>query len=383
MFGKVFGRRATAPPPSRIIPVSSERAADAGELVAAVVDFVNHLFTQGFYRPEELPPHLVHLYHADFYIAQVCNGGHSQFVHNCGARVQAISANAEAGLMAMGARSQAALVHELALWVAANPESASAQTGFTGGRDPALDRLDARFRTADVDDPATDLAAAWVRTWPDIRILEHADFNAAWDQSALSNPKRSSRLSKARVETFRQSLSDRPHLALGLAADDADETLLDDGNVQMIALDGRYQDARVIQTSFGLRGAVYNGGDVRLYALRFEGGDVNVTATALIGSARKVDIDRFVAFIAEEPVAAAADLLLSRARPLAIHCTIQPCGGYDGIPHPAFRVTAGDEILILAKAKTGYILAGQKPGEIYGPVPYAQIAAHEQELRDT
>ncbi|MET4688694.1 DMP19 family protein [Sinorhizobium fredii] len=194
------------------------------DLVATVVDFVNYLFAHGLYRSEELPLHLMQLYHADFYVTQVNNGGHSQFIHNCGARAQTIFINAQAGLSAMGAIHQADLIRELAVWAAANPDKASAQTGFAGGRDPMLDRLDTLFAEVQANDPATRRAAAWIRTWPDVRFTEPAELRAAWNQSALTNPKRSHRLSKARVKAFQQALSDSVHLAIGL-------TDLCDGNI--------------------------------------------------------------------------------------------------------------------------------------------------------
>lgn len=379
-----FGKRVTPPQPAPVVPIphalGKDSPGNASELVAIVVDFVNHLFSAGLYRADEVPHRLIQLYHADFYIAQVLNGGHSQFVHNCGTRRQAILANAMAGLSAMGAPDHAALLGELGLWTAANPNRADAQTGFSGGRDGALDALDKRFEEAERLRPATDQAAAWIKAWPDIRYLDPAGFEATWEQGALSNPRRALRLSKARIEAFRQSLSDPLLLALGLAADAADETLIDPGTTEVIDIGGRREEVRLVQTSFGLRGAACAGGCVRLYALQLGERDVTWTAVSLIGIAERTDVDAITAVVRHEPVAAAADLLLRRARPAATHCVIQAAAMADGIPHPIFRISVADDMLMLTKAGSGYVLAGRAPGDTHGPVSFAQIAAHEREI---
>ncbi|ASY67787.1 DMP19 family protein [Sinorhizobium fredii] len=382
----MFGKRKVPPVPAFAVPVSNGLVVDSNhiaiDLVATVVDFVNYLFAHGLYRSEELPLHLMQLYHADFYVTQVNNGGHSQFIHNCGARAQTIFINAQAGLSAMGAIHQADLIRELAVWAAANPDKASAQTGFAGGRDRMLDRLDTLFAEVQANDPATRRAAAWIRTWPDVRFTEPAELRAAWNQSALTNPKRSHRLSKARVKAFQQTLSDSVHLAIGLAADEADETLFEGRSAETIGLEGRHLDVWIVQTSYGLRGAACDSNGVRLFALNLRGGGVTWTAVSLIGSAVSSDVDRMLSFVKREPVAAAADLLLSRAKPAITDCIIQPCNWADGIPNPIFKLSVGDEMFMMTKGKTGYVLAGQKPGEIYDTVSFAEVATHERSVRD-
>lgn len=180
----VFGKRKSPPVAAFSVPVPRDTIVDPNdadlELIATIVDFVNYLFTDGFYRPEELPPHLVQLYHADFYVAQINNGGHSQFVHNCGTRWQMIFANAEAGLAAMGATAQANLMRGLTVWTAANPDKASAQTGFKGGRDSALDILDEAFNRQQEVSPVAPRAATWIRSWSGLKLVEPTELRKAW-----------------------------------------------------------------------------------------------------------------------------------------------------------------------------------------------------------
>jgi len=249
----MFGKRTSRPLPAFTIPVSKDGVIDgpdaSADLISTVVNFVNHLLTNGFYRLKELPPHLVQLYHAEFYVAQIDNGGHSQFVHNCGAQAQFIFANAEAGLAAMGAAGQASLMRELAAWTAANPDSAAAQTGFKGGRDPALDKLDEAFSREQAKNPVALRAAAWIRSWQEIRFIEPADLSSAWDRCARANPNRSHRVSKARVEAFRETLSDSVHLGIGMAADAADEVIFEGRNAEAIDAEGRHVEAWIVRTS--------------------------------------------------------------------------------------------------------------------------------------
>ena len=382
----VFGKRKSPPVAAFSVPVPRDTIADPNdadlELIATIVDFVNYLFTDGFYRPEELPPHLVQLYHADFYVAQINNGGHSQFVHNCGTRWQMIFANAEAGLAAMGATAQANLMRGLTVWTAANPDKASAQTGFKGGRDSALDILDEAFNRQQVESPVAPRAATWIRSWSGLRLVEPAELRKAWNECARANASRLHRLSETRVGAFQQVLSDDVHLAIGMAVDAANETLFEGRNRETIEVDGRHLEAWIVQTSFRLRGAVCDSSGVRLYALQLGGEGVTWKAAALIGFAGRTDIDQMLSFAEGEPLAMAADLALSRVRPDFTGCIIQPCEPVDGIPNPIFKIVAGDEIFMMTKKDAMYVLAGQRPGEIYDPISLAEIEDHKQGLRD-
>lgn len=380
----VFGRKAPPPPSPFAVPVSAEMLSGgsdcAPELVAMVVDFVNHLYDAGLYRSEEIPSHLVQLYHADFYIAQVENGGHSQFVHNCGRRLGTIMTNAQAGLSAMGANALADLMAELVRWNDRNPAEAASQTGFTGGRAKELDRMDRRHREILAADPVSKHAAAWICSWPGTRFVAPDMLRAAWDEQAHANSSRARRLAKARIEAFSERLADPVFVAIAIAADDADETLLDCLNNEVIDLSGRHENVQIVQTSYGLRGALCDADGVRLYALHVGGSGVTWTAVALIGHAESADIRHITSFIEGEPVAVAVDLLLSRARPSATIATIQPASPAAAIPGPLFRIMVGGEIMMMTKTKAGYVLAGQKPGETYPPVSFAEIAAHARSL---
>jgi hypothetical protein len=55
---------------------------DDTKIVGAVVDYINILRQQGAYLNSEMPENALRAYYVDHYLAQVMNGGHSQFIHN-------------------------------------------------------------------------------------------------------------------------------------------------------------------------------------------------------------------------------------------------------------------------------------------------------------
>ncbi|WOS66203.1 hypothetical protein [Sinorhizobium fredii] len=207
------------------------------------------------------------------------------------------------------------------MWAAANPSEASAQTGFTGGRDPALDALDEAFSQEQAERLNTPCAAAWIKRWPGIQPVAPAVLRNAWDRRAQANPNRPRRLSQARIGAFKQTLCDEIHLSIGIAVDAAGETLYEGRNLQRIDVGGRRSQQRPILRSAG-------------------------------------------------------------ARPDLADCTIQPCEAVGDIPNPVFKIVAGDETFMMTRKNAAYVLAGQRPGEAYRPISLAEIAAHGQASRE-
>src|SRR5688572_1301035 len=118
-----------------ILPRSAAEAGHNGEdayrLTEAIVSYVNDMQQVGVYAPRELPVKAMQAYHADYYLAQVNNGGHSQLIHNSHEQWPIIVADALAGLEAMGALKQHRILMEAAAWVRAHPEAADEQDGFS------------------------------------------------------------------------------------------------------------------------------------------------------------------------------------------------------------------------------------------------------------
>lgn len=133
-------------------------------------------------------------YHADFYLAQVNNGGHSQFIGNTGvAMLPTTSGDALAGLKAMGASAQHQILQEMMDWVQANPGEAALQDG-SETRAAALNALDTRFYEADRLQPMALLAARWIASWPELRAVAKEEYASEIERLAQLNPHRSQRL---------------------------------------------------------------------------------------------------------------------------------------------------------------------------------------------
>jgi hypothetical protein len=152
--------RPTAPgaasePPNRLSMLSTvivprSALAKGGEpgdyaLVQAVVKFFHAMTQQGLYSRFELAPRALQAFHADFYLAQVNHGGHSQFIHNCFQNLPVVLADVHAGLMGMNAQRFPPIFEHAAAWIAANSDEVKKQTGFAGGGAPLLDELDSAF----------------------------------------------------------------------------------------------------------------------------------------------------------------------------------------------------------------------------------------------
>lgn len=116
-------------------------AAKAYEPAVAFVDAYVALRWEAHFTEDELPSVAWPLYLADLYYGQVCNGGHSQVVHNVSREALA---GAVGGLMALGLDELLGCLQDLLAWIDAHPDEAAAQDGF-GNRASDLDRLDERF----------------------------------------------------------------------------------------------------------------------------------------------------------------------------------------------------------------------------------------------
>jgi len=162
-------------------------------LTGAVVDYVNEIQRVGVYSGRELPAVAMQAYHADYYLAQVNNGGHSQFIGNTGvAMLPTTSGDALAGLKAMGASAQHQILQEMMAWVKEHPGEAAQQNGFET-RAAALNALDTRFYEAERLQPMTPLAARWIASWPELRAVAQEQYASEIERLAQLNPHQSQR----------------------------------------------------------------------------------------------------------------------------------------------------------------------------------------------
>jgi hypothetical protein len=295
----------------------------ADQLTAAIVSFVNDVQQAGVYARHELPAKALQVFHADYYLAEVNNGGHSQFIHNCDALLKFVIADARAALQEMGAHAQHQILCEMAAWVAANTTEAAAQDGFDT-RAEALDELDRRFYDAEGETPISSLAAQWIAGWPELRIVADEEYAAAIDAIRALNPFLSARLIWRNTRDLRYQLTDS--LQLGIAAacgavgpDPEIKTAVRAG--AYLSIEGQQHLAFGVTTDKGARLCVCDDAGARLYefAKPTPAADESPKPlNSLVAGARlsRVSVETIAAFAkmaAETRAAEAVDLLLRTA----------------------------------------------------------------------
>jgi hypothetical protein len=186
-------------------PVVSEEAFASDEPMALVqsnIDFLNALFGEHL-RAEEVPADGLRSYYADYWLAQVNNGGFSQFVYNARWNPQVVSLVRE-GLEAMGAREHLALFEQGARLVQAMGQArleayfASEYFGDNPERD-ALNAPDDAFFALEKQQPLLALNAAWLRAHPDLVVLSADAMQAEAQRRGRALPDRVQRIAAARA----------------------------------------------------------------------------------------------------------------------------------------------------------------------------------------
>src|SRR5262249_1621516 len=125
-----------------ILPREAADSSDPYELIACNIDWINFLFSDGKYMPDEMIQEPIWRYQVDYYLQQVNNGGHGQYVGNSDILNEnwgSVEAT-QLGLAAMGAEDFAAIYADLIALLGANrnrAEAIAAGRGF-GDIDPAI-----------------------------------------------------------------------------------------------------------------------------------------------------------------------------------------------------------------------------------------------------
>lgn len=263
----VGGRLTTVVVPRDALEAAREPD-NAEYLTGAVVDYVNEIQRAGAYTRDELPAMAMQAYHADYYLAQVYNGGHSQFIGNTGTTQLPITAgDALAGLKAMGASEQHQILLEMIAWVQANPGEAAAQNGFTQ-RAAALEALDARFYEIEQQRPMTPLAARWIASWSELQAVTPDQYAAEIERLAQLHPHWSQRQIWRSVRKIRFQMTDR----LQITAAAACGAVAPEPELKLLVIRGSNQDVEAqqctafeVKTDKGARLCVYEEAGGQLY----------------------------------------------------------------------------------------------------------------------
>lgn len=231
------------------------------EVTNAVVDFVNKMRGEAHFSDHEMPENAIRLYNADYYYAQVSNGGHSQFIHNT-LKPEATLISAAKAFQEMGAISLGNLAVELVRWIKANPEEAARQNGFEI-RATALEDLDKDFPSSVNDGAYFKAASAWVKSWPNLKVVSGLDYPKAIKKCAALNPKYELRREAAEIDRLNFLVRDRFRAGFQLAACDEDinQVVLQVHGGTPFEIEGEDTYVWGLTTSLGhRRGVVYSGG---------------------------------------------------------------------------------------------------------------------------
>lgn len=251
-------------------------------LVQATVDFVNWALGEAALLPGEFPAEAYCSYYADYYLAQVNNGGHSQWAHN-GKFAPLVVKAAGWGLEAMHATEYLAIYNDfLRLMENEDARAQIMESGGFGERVPEEDALNDRFYALDPDFtyPMLQMNADWIRGAPCFKPLPADALAAAREAVVAANPYRVERLEHAQRVQHARVL----HWAPRKLCDNAGVVFDRLTAGQPVLIDGKRRFAWYMQTDRGLmlmaffKGSLFSGAKARLYA--------SDGASGIIGSAK-------------------------------------------------------------------------------------------------
>lgn len=361
-----------------VIPKSSFESAKApGDeymLPMAVVDFVNDIQQAGVYVHDEMPDNVMAAYHADYYLAQVNNGGHAQFIHNAGALLDVALKDIRAALTAMGARDHLSIFEDVAAWVAAHPADDPEKREADAHQ---LEALDDRFFAQQASKNLYVLAAKWIAGWPHLDVVNDDAYSAIIAGIADLNPLKEKRRLARNVTDLRERMAPGLFLAASVAVGALDEV---EFNVAMGS--GGYQDLGGVNslvfgvlTNVGWRKLWNSDGEIRLYEQTDD--DMRVIATA---TADRVEAFAHAAEVANAPVA--IDLLLrNHGADPAVPVTARDLDEAGGAGAALWLVWLGEEGLGVATTEHGAKLIDAN-GNLLTEVTRQEIDAHAEAVAE-
>ena len=280
----------------------------------AVVDYVKDIQRTGVYPRHEMPDVAMQAYHADYYLAQVNNGGHTQFIRNTGiGMLTATSGDALAAMKAMGAATQHQILLEVLAWLKTNLEETAKQNGFSV-RAQEIQALDERFYAAEREQPMTRLAARWIAGWPGLRIVGREQYQAEIDRLAQLNPHLARRRVWQSVQQLRFQMTDDLQTTIAAACGAVKpqpEVKLQVRPGVNLEIEGQQCTAFGVGTDKGTRLCVFEKTGGRLYEL--DGSGRRVAAGARLSTVGAEKIRQFAKASGQMRAAEAVDLLLRKA----------------------------------------------------------------------
>jgi len=196
----VFGKRTAekvASLPVIIVPQSAYDSEKEYSLPAAVVDFVNHAVGTARFLREEIPLQAMQAFHVDYYIAQVNNGGHSQYVGNSGWHQYQID-DIRAGLAAIGIEDAIELYEDLCAFADSHPEEFRAGMEARGfGTFPEFFEKADKLFFAGLNDRLMKGNSDWIRSLDCLHVLEDGQYRKVMTELPGRNPEAAQRSAEA------------------------------------------------------------------------------------------------------------------------------------------------------------------------------------------
>jgi hypothetical protein len=185
---------------SVVVSKKSVESDDPYDIVYSNITFLNALLEERFTH-EELSQNALRSYYVDYYLAQVNNGGFSQFVYNSGWEPATIRFVRE-GLKSMGAAKHLELFNESAsILDRIGPDGMekffeSEYFGENKERD-ILNAFDDKFYDLSEQEDLIKLNSEWLRNLPELVVKTTEEMKAEVERRAAALPDREERAARA------------------------------------------------------------------------------------------------------------------------------------------------------------------------------------------
>ncbi|MBK6697557.1 MAG: DUF4375 domain-containing protein [Myxococcales bacterium] len=176
------------------------KSPDPSAVIEANIAVVNGLFAQHL-EAQEISRDALRSYYVDYYLAQMQNGGFSQFVYNASASGEVFTLVTE-GLESMGAKKHLALFEKgveglVALGQKKVKEFLASEYFGTNKTRDALAKIDDAFYRLQEKEELTTLNARWLKGHADLVALPAAKLDAELKRRGARLPDRARRIAKA------------------------------------------------------------------------------------------------------------------------------------------------------------------------------------------
>ena len=186
--------------PTIVVSKESLASEDSYDLVESNIDSVNQLLER-LVEYEEISPEALKSYYVDYYLAQVKNGGFSQFIYNIGCDGEIIE-YVQQGLAEMKAVRHAALFDKsLAIIDRLSEEELdrfleSEYFGENTERD-ALNETNGEFYQLNEQEDLVEYNSRWLREHPQLQAVAEDDLEDLFDEIAAKIPDLEERAAQA------------------------------------------------------------------------------------------------------------------------------------------------------------------------------------------